>query len=204
MILLVHSCPSREWLWKHWRKYFDHCGWEAEVRFITGEGHFSDELKKTLEEITDEYIWYTLDDFIILEAIDWERYEKMAIELKADAVRLQPNVGYDARPYRFYDMRNSVSSFYRMDKHGELLKQKFDSAYIMSMQTSIWRREYFLESLTPGLDPWELEITSPKLGDIYFVPRLPFWYIDIINRGIPTSRGIKIIKNTDVLLNILR
>lgn len=194
MILLVHSYPGREWICKHWWRYFDRSGWNAEVRFITGGGHFSDELKKALENIAEEYIWYTLDDFIILKPIDWKKYEKVAIDLKADAVRLQPNVGYDALPYRFYDERNSVSPFYRMEQHGDLLKQKSDSAYIMSMQTSIWRREYFLESLTPGLDPWELEVSSPELGDIYFVPRLSFWYIDVLRKGVLTVKGKEIIK----------
>lgn len=196
MILLVHSCDSREWLWKHWKRYFEESEWDIIPVFITetkkvlwtgkrnylakpfGKVPFSTVLIKCLEAIGDnpqkakqnEYIWYTLDDYFIVEPIDWKYYESLVIHLHADVLRLQPNVQVDSLPYRF-------------EKHGELLKQRPDSAYTMTMQTSIWRREYFLECLTPGMDPWEVEATKPKLGNVYFVPRLPFWYVDTVRRG---------------------
>ena len=180
MILLVHSCDSRLWLREHWERFFDKSGWYIQEEYILGDGVFSDRLIETLHEITDEYIWYTLDDYFIREPIDWYRYERMAIDKKMDCLRLQPNVQYDSLPYRF-------------NWEDGLLKQRQDSAYIMSMQTSIWRRKYFLECLTPGLDPWETELSGPQLGDIYFVPQLPFWYIDAVRKGVLTDKGKKMI-----------
>lgn len=180
MILLVHSCDGREWLRPHWERYFRKSGWDIEVQYIFGDGEFTDRLIETLQGITDEYIWYTLDDYLIVEPIYWQQYENTAINLKADALRLQPNVQHNSPPYHF-------------KWQGALLKQTPNSAYTMSMQTSIWRREYFLKCLPPGLDPWELESFRPKLGNVYFVPRLPFWYIDSVRRGIPTEKGKKLI-----------
>ena len=180
MILLVHSCDSCLWLREHWERYFDKSGWYANVEYLLGEGEFSDRLIEALEGITDEYVWYTLDDYFITQPIDWFKYEKMAIEINADVLRVQPNVQIDSLPYRF-------------KWAGDLLKQRPDSAYTMSMQTSIWRRKYFLECLTPGLDPWELEGMRPKLGDVYFVPQLPFWYIDAVRKGVLTDKGKKMI-----------
>lgn len=170
MILLVHSCDSRLWLRKYWERYFDKSGWYIQVEWITGDEEFSDRLIDVLLHTTDEYVWYTLDDYFIVEPIDWDYYENLIIHLHADVLRLQPNVQHNSLPYRF-------------EVHGELLKQTKGSAYTMSMQTSIWRKSYFLECLTPGLDPWELEHTKPKLGNVYFVPGLPFWYVDTVRRG---------------------
>ena len=185
MILLVHSCDSRLWLKPHWERYFKKSGWDIEYKYILGEGEFSDQLKEELSAITDEYIWYTLDDFFIAEPIDWNKYEAMAMDMKMDALRVQPNVGYDALPYRF-------------KWEGDLLKQLPHSEYTMTMQCSIWRREYFLECLTPGLNPWELERASigDKFGDVYFVPRLPFWYKDCVRKGALADIGRVMIKDS--------
>ena len=183
MILLVHSCDSREWLWEYWwRFFFKHRPFKSNlaIDFIRGNEMFSDQLIDKLNKMDDEYIWYTLDDFWIQEWIDFEYYWKFAKDNKMDALRLQPNVQHNSIPYRFDEVYGA-------------LRQREDSAYTMSMQTSIWRREYFLECLTPGLDPWELERTRPKLGNVYFVPRLPFWYIDATCKGVLTDKAKKLI-----------
>lgn len=183
MILLVHSCDSREWIWEHWWRFFDRSGWDVEVRFITGDKEFSDQLIEELSGMKDEYLWYTLDDYFIVEQIDWKYYENLARELSVDALRLQPNVFLNSLPYRF-------------EVEGELFKQTPESEYHISMNTSIWRREYFLDCLYPGLDPWQTERRNPrKLGNVYFVPRLPFWYIDATRKGVLTDKGQKYIND---------
>ena len=171
MILLVHSCKGREWVLDHWRKFWDKLNVDVfDIHFVTDDNIFSDQLIEVLNTFTDDYIWYTLDDYFIQNAIHWEYWDLVARDWKVDALRLQPNVQHNSIPYRF-------------ERKGRLLKQLPSSAYTMSMQTSIWRRKYFLECLTPGLDPWELEHTKPRLGNVYFVPKLPFWYIDGVRRG---------------------
>ena len=170
MLLLVHSCDYRKWLWHHWWRFFRASAWKIDVHFITGKELFSDQLIKALNIFKHEYLWYTLDDYWILKNIDWDHYEDLAINGDMDALRLQPNVQFDSLPYRF-ELKDG------------LFKQKPESAYTMSMQTSIWRREYFLECLEPGLDAWTVERTTPKLGDVYFVPGLPFWYVDTVRKG---------------------
>ena len=176
MILLVHSCDSRLWLREYWERFFDRSGWYIQVEYILGEGCFSDQLIDTLISIEDEYVWYTLDDFFIVKPIDWDRYEKMFFSLDADVLRLQPNVEFGSLPYRF-------------EWYGGLLRQKKESAYTMSMQTSIWKRKYFLECLQPGLDPWETEGLRPRPGKVYFVPQLPFWFIVAARSGILTDKA---------------
>ena len=182
MILLVHSCDKRSWIWDHWQRFFDLSGWDAEVRWIKGNEQFSDQLKTALESITDEYVWYTLDDFFISEPIDWKHYEKLAVKHKVDALRVQPNVRMDALPYRFEKFKDG------------LLKQLPHSEYTMSMQASIWRREYFLECLTPGLNPWQLENAPLKrFGNVYFVSDLGWWYTDGTKHGVYRARGRKMV-----------
>jgi len=163
-----------------------------------GNDNFSDQLIWRLRVLKDEYIWYTLDDFWIQEPINFEYYWGLAKGLKCDALRLQPNVQENSLPYRFKEIhfpQISLPKEFR-DTDSEIdviLKQLPESEYIMSMQTSIWRRDYFLECLTPGLDPWELEKTRPKLGNVYYIPRLPFWYIDATRKGVLTDKAKKLI-----------
>lgn len=116
--------------------------------------------------------------------IDFDKYWKLAYYLKADAVRLQPNVFFNSLPYHFLNMSTNDEG---------LFKQLPESEYTISMATSIWRREYFLDCMTPGLDPWQLERTRPELGDIYFIPELPFWYINGTVKGALTKEGAEMI-----------
>lgn len=185
MILLVHSCNSRSWIWEHWWKFFDRSGWDAQVRFIVGEDTFSDQLIKELSTIKDEYVWYTLDDYFIIKSIDWHKYEDAAVNLNADVIRVAPNVHFDSLPYRF-------------EREGEYFRQTPQSEYHISMCTSLWRREYFLSCLIPGLDPWQLERQTPQqLGKAYFVPHLPFWYINGTVKSIYTKEGNDMLLNPD-------
>ncbi|ODS39459.1 MAG: hypothetical protein A7316_11045 [Candidatus Altiarchaeales archaeon WOR_SM1_86-2] len=181
LILLVHSCNSRKWLWPHWEKCFKRSGWDIDYAIIDGDEAFSDQLINALNSRKERYLFYTLDDYFIRFCIDFEMYLKWAYELEADALRLQPNVRFNSLPYRF-------------ERRGELLKQTKESQYYISMATSIWRREYFLECLKPGLSPWEVERSDCELGDVYFVPGLPFWYIDGTRRGVLTEAGKEILE----------
>lgn len=196
MILLVLSQDSREYLWKPWHKRFKKSGWEAEPIIVTEtvkpklpvgniqtgkQEYFTNSLKTTLETLDCKYLWCTLDDYMIVESIDFKKYAKLAVAKKADALRVQPNVQYNSLPYRF-------------KREGELLRQTKESKYEITFQTSLWRREFFIECLTDGQNPWEAE-QSPLSMDhkIYFAERLPFWYKDTVRRGKPTDEGKRLI-----------
>ncbi len=185
MILLVHSCDSRSWLWEHWWRFFDRSGWDIKVRFIVGEGDFSDQLIEEINSLDCEYLWYTLDDYFIIKSIYWEYYESIAERLCADVLRLAPNVQFNSLPYRF------------KEEHG-IYRQLPESPYKISMCTSIWRREYFLSCLKPGLNPWQLENHEPaNFGSVYFVPKLPFWYINGTEKGAFTPEAKELFKRPE-------
>ncbi len=186
MILLVLSQDHREYLWKPWHKRFKESGWDAEPIIVTetvkpkGIGsiqtgkqeHFTDSLKKVLESLDCKYLWCTLDDYMITEPIDFKKYVKLAVAKKVDALRVQPNVQHNSLPYRF-------------DRDGELLRQRKNSEYQITFQTSIWRREFFIECLTDGQNPWESEQSTLYMDHkIYFAQRLPFWYRDVVRKGV--------------------
>ncbi len=180
MILLVHSCETRRWLQRHWMKFFYRSGWNIRVKYIWGSEAFTDQLKNALEKISDKYVFYMLDDFFIRFPIEFNKYIGMA--KSKDALRLQPGVQINSLPYRF-------------KREGELLRQLPDSEYKISLQSSIWRREYFLECLKPGIDPWSLELSNCKLGNVYWVPHLPRWYIDATLKGVLRSEAKKMIND---------
>lgn len=188
MILLVHSCHGREAFVDVWFKCFERSGWDVDrVIVIGGEDDFSDQLIRTLVKIRHcEYVWHILDDYFITKPvgfrpINFDRYWRLAHDLKVDALRIQPNVSYNSLPYRF------------RWEFG-LLRQTNESEYQISMQCSIWRREFLLQCLTPGLDPWQQE-NSKKINkwphEIYFVPELPFWHINGTIKGVLTKEGAK-------------
>jgi len=183
MILLVHSCDGREVFLNYWIKCFKRSGWDIPVRYIVGKEKFTDQLYRVLSEIDDEYIWHILDDYFVVKTLDWEYYYNLAIG--KDALRIQPNVSFNSLPYRF-----------RFEN--ELLRQVNSSAYQISFASSIWRRRFLIDCLTPGLDPWQQE-NSTKINawnhKIYFVPELPFWYINGTIKGMLTERGKEVIND---------
>ena len=181
MKLLVHSCDSRKHILAHWIRFFKRSSWAVEPVYIQGEALWSDQLIQALTLISDEYVWYTLDDYFIAEDIDWEWWEYLAVDMNMDALRVQPIVQENSLPYLF-------------KKEGELLKQTPDSPYQNSCATSIWKREYLLNSLKPCMNPWQWETWTPeKFGNVYFVPGLPFWYTDGTKKGQYRKRGLKMI-----------
>ena len=183
MILLVHSCTGREQFVDVWLRCFARSGWNAEVMVIDGDEEFSDQLLRVLPKLHDEYVWHILDDYWIKRPIGFHKYWHLAQDLGADALRVQPNVSYNSLPYRF------------TWEHG-LLRQTNESEYQISMTCSIWRREFFLQCLTPGLNPWQQE-NSKKINkwphEIYFVPQLPFWYVNGTIKGVYTEDGKKML-----------
>lgn len=198
MILLVLSQDHREYLWKPWYKRFKKSGWDAEPIIVTEtvkpkipvgniqtgkQEHFTDSLKGVLKSLNCKYLWCTLDDYMIIEPIDFKKYTQQAVAKKADALRVQPNVQHNSLPYRF-------------DRDGKLLRQRKDSEYEITFQTSIWRREFFIECLTDGQSPWESEQSQLNMDHkIYFAPRLPFWYKDTVRRGKLTDEGKRLISD---------
>lgn len=221
MLLLVISQDHREYLWKPWLKHFVASGWDATPVILTeqkkpdfvqsiqggAQKKFTDWLKAALRKIEDEYIWLTLDDYFIIEPIKFGLYENMADFRGVDVLRVQPNVQYNSVPYHFVrggtapepdkGLDNNVSAFYRFLPEGGLLRQTPDSAYMTSFQTSIYRREYLIDSLPDGMNPWEAETCTPEnFGRVYFVPGLPFWYRDVVRRGKVIPQHAKLVYDT--------
>lgn len=177
MLLIVHSCKGREWVLDYWWRFFikNAPAGLFRVHEITDDRGFSDQLIEAVESHNDRYLWYTLDDYWIVRGFNYKHFWDVAEVV--DCLRLQPNVVAGSLPYRF-------------DDQGAFLRQLPSSPYHFSAATSIWDREYLLRNLTPGLDPWELEKTPFKhFGQTYFVPSLPFWYIDAVRRGVITDKG---------------
>jgi hypothetical protein len=185
MILLVHSCEGREGILDLWKKCYNTSNWRAAVFFIHGSEAYSDQLLRTLEYMKSEYVWHMNDDYFIQSNLNWWYYWRLA--QGKDALRMQPNVQYDSLPYKF-------------KWEGALLRQTNESEYQISLNSGIWRRQFFIDCLTPGLDPWEQEL-STKINDwdhkIYFVPRLPFWYVNGTVKGCLTKEGLKVIQKHD-------
>ena len=188
MILLVHSCDGREKFLDVWHQSFDR--WakrqpdiasKIDILPIAGHDAFCDQLIRVLKDLDCEYVWHILDDYWIVDECKqpFDRYYEIAQEYEVDALRIQPNVQFDSLPYHF------------TWEYG-FMRQTNESSYQVSFASSIWRREFLLKCLIPGLNPWEMEV-SEMINDwdhkIYFWPKLPFWYINGTIKGELTKQG---------------
>lgn len=199
LCILVQTCDKYEPYWRGW--YYSMIRWWNQkyipVIFLcetkkfplntgvlmAGPGKsFSDMLIWALQEISYKHVFYTLEDcWLIDNPPILKTYLDILITRKADAIRLLPCHNIDTDPYHF-------------EWEDGLLRIQNDSMYQMSLSPSIWNREFFINQLIPGEDPWQIEIDgtrrlSQKNHKIYFVPNLNRWYLNTVHKGYFTDLG---------------
>lgn len=113
----------------------------------TDINHWSDGIINFLNSIKDEYFILLSEDFYLTESVDKEILAslKEAVKLKPQRISLLGN-HTPARTY--FD--------------GTYFTHKMDAEYQFSLEASIQNREFLLDNLKPGLDPWESERVKAK------------------------------------------
>ncbi|MFA5208582.1 MAG: hypothetical protein WC428_08120 [Candidatus Paceibacterota bacterium] len=146
------------------------------------EKTFSDMLIWALQELPYKYIFYLLEDCWLIDNPPFlQAHLNTLINKQADAIRLLPNHTIDTYPYQFI-------------VEDGLLRIQNESMYQMSLSPSIWNREFFMDQLIPGENPWQIELDgtrrlSQKDHKIYFVPDLKRWYLNTVHKGYFTDKG---------------
>lgn len=124
------------------------------VKFVSaGENlDLADRLKKVLKEVVTDYIFISLDDYLLVDEVSNEQIIKIVDEmeeLSLDYVRL----------YKYPKSRKTISV--PSDKYLKILT--FDKRYDVNLYPGIWKKTFLESALNVGnLNAWQLEVSLTK------------------------------------------
>jgi hypothetical protein len=196
--ILIGTCDKYSFLWKDFvclfNRYWDH---ELNLvklflsetvvakfdgfQFLTpGSNHsFTDRILYGLERIQTPYVLWLQDDYYFRKKIYKNKFEYYLNFIKNNNVE------------RFGICENS--EFYKKEFVSEnIWKIKQDSDYSVSLQSSIWNKDFFKRCLVKNENPWEFELNgSKRLNNknhkIYIETQNPPWYLEAMRKGEYTS-----------------
>jgi hypothetical protein len=171
--ILCHACEARKNLWGPYRYFMrKHCdflpwaniyissekgdagGDDHLFRDIaTGEGEWSDRLMVALDQIPDPRVFFMCEDYWLTEtwtkALWWEMSHKHWLNVggtwdieNTDAVRWR-----------------TPSPFYKLEEFGRYLN---GSKYAMSMEATMWRKDFLRACLVPRETVWDMETKGTR------------------------------------------
>jgi hypothetical protein len=165
--VLVASCDAYSDLWTPFftlfRRYWPDCPYpvylgsnsqeypEPSVRSILvgPDVDWSTGFGAMLERVEEPYVLVLLEDYLLSAPVDTARIERLVGYMQrrgAACMRLMPVPGPPASLPDFPDA-------------GELSR---GTAYRLSLQAAVWRREDLLSLVRPGESPWQLELEGTK------------------------------------------
>lgn len=189
--VLIGSCDKYEFLWedfyKNFNKYFEP---KLETYLISetiisnmfntilcGKTSYSNCLKIALNKVQTPYVMWFQDDYILTDYFTNEDLNKYLEHIE------QNNID------RFGIHEDS--QYYTKEK-GKYWKLLPSSMYRISMQVSIWKTDFFKQSLIHygSETPWEFELEGtkrvPKNAKIEFDEKC--WYFEAMRKGQPTEK----------------
>lgn len=114
----------------------------------SGEGEWSDRLKRLLHQIPTDYVMYAQEDHWPKSWRDFPDLDKMMeIVTENDLFRLQ---------------LSPIVHFYKLTQAGNIHFFNPDSKYLVSHQPSIWKKSFLLSCLKSGETPWVNEYEGTK------------------------------------------
>lgn len=142
------NCPFPIYLMTNFKEYEDN----NIITIKTGKDiDWSTNFLKAINEIDSKYILIFMEDYLLIEKPNTE-FIKKAIDYitknKISYLRLFPSPG----PDRIIDKIDDIAI-------GEIVKK---SEYRVSLQLSIWDKEYIKEIIRTGESAWEFEINGTE------------------------------------------
>jgi hypothetical protein len=164
--VLISSCDAYSILWPSFSKWFFK-NWKIECELIfvsetqkhpdfktilTGKIPWAHRNLVALSQIKSDYVFWLLEDYFLTREFhveEMERYLNDFIEKKMDRLQLAPqgvHKNYD------FDVKNTFKPEFNYSNIPANHK------YSISMQPSIWRKDYILKVLNKDYTPWEFEL----------------------------------------------
>jgi hypothetical protein len=136
---------------------------------------------------SDPYFTFLLDDYWLTQPVDMNRVAVMEDEVKTGAVKgdLSTNTAY----FQHHLYRNGLVLATR------------SAQYRTSTQPCIWSRDFMLDLMVPGLNPWQFELQhnpAARRGDIVGPTEQIYEFANMYYKGAPASYMIDKIKAEDM------
>ena len=164
--ILCMSCDKYKCLTSAFKacmdKYFPN---HPQIEYVYGEDCWTKRLREKLENMTDEYILFLLDDMLIREPTKEGLIENAIKTMNEDKKVAVINFEKNFRPADYYSE--------------DWLEQRQGQMYLHSCQPSLWRRVALIDNLTKNETAWEWEMTFVRNNWKYLINK----DIDIINVG---------------------
>lgn len=181
MKLLIPTCDANLWLIPLYQHLFDKYEWgkvfepiylgftkpdfqKLNINFVSMASKqecWSRHIYNYVKSIMDEYVCFTLEDFLPVAPINLDSFHCLLAET------LTNNVGRADLTWDLYTNcrcltynRNKYQSIYC--PKGPMVER--ESLYRISTQQSIWKREYLLKFLEQDWSPWQFEVEGSKLS----------------------------------------
>jgi hypothetical protein len=162
--LVVHTCDKYEIWWPLWfffyKKYMTGFSKvyflteEKDIQFKsdeiilikTGKGEWGRRLITGLEQIEEEYIYYSQEDFWAKKLFNPTKYEDIFFKYNMNAFRITEKM-------HWFNLDHVEGDLYRFQQN---------SCYLMNHMFSLWDKNFFLKFLNPEDSPWDNEIEQTK------------------------------------------
>lgn len=155
--IYVTTCKSREYLLPNFDKLFQRF-WGGDYTIWSGDGEYSTQLLRHIEDIDDEYFILLHEDFYIFNPIDKVQLavlKKFVQEFKQEEKRVM-RVGLQS----LHDGYEGATNLLTIEDGVKLYSLSQKHNYKMSFEASIFRREHLLRYLTPGLSARKAETAT--------------------------------------------
>jgi len=154
---------------------------DTNFEVIKSVGAWGSRMLKGLDSISTDYVYFILDDYF-LEYKHPEGKIESYIELmekhNIDRLQISPS---------------SHQRYTDIVKDG-LTKISTDSSYLISLQPSIWRKDFIYRTLLPSYDPWKYELIGSKMllnqeSQVYIDTSAPTIYWNAMRKGMVRGPG---------------
>jgi hypothetical protein len=206
--ILILSCDRYSDLWpvffKLFEKYWPDCPYP--VYLGTNEKQFYrpninllrigvDEgwalgAKRMLEFIQSDYVLIILEDFFFFRTVDTQQVTmlfKALVGLNGAYLRLRPFPSPDSKTF-----------------HPNIGLIEHGAPYRVALQAAIWKKDVFLHLLTPGENPWQMElrgtVRSEQMTESFYSVWQPvFYYHAGVTKGEWTTSALRQLRQEGIL-----
>lgn len=192
--ILIGTCDKYNYLWNDFvhlfNKYWDHsieckkyflsetisAEYEGFETFLPGKIPYSECIKFALDNISTDYVLWLQDDYLFRKTINKNQIDKYMDFITTFKVN-RFGIHDDSTLYNKIHIKDTLYKLFQY------------SMYTISMQASIWEKDFFRSCLIHGENPWEFEINgSARLNHqrshyIYYDAQTTPWYVEAMRKG---------------------
>lgn len=211
LTMLIHSCDKFSDLWdlhvqfleKNWGERdiptYIVTDKESDKRYenvsiiSAGEGkEFSERTAIALQNINTEFVFITLDDYLLIKPVSNEVIGKlldMMEEEKLDYVRL----------YLWPKCKASA----RMKKYGKVYRIDTNESYSVNLYAGIWRKSFLESTIRETKNAWQYEVSLPRRAREYGAKcamsnNKEFIILDMVRKGKFLNKANRFLKKRNL------